>query len=199
MILVITTGGTIGALPYKDPHIPPEFSSMPANGQDIVRDALAKAFSQISTRCVSLEPRDSKLIDHAYRMNVSRIIVAAPEAEILVTHGTDTILTTADFLHHSLSSAAAPKSVILTGAMTPLSNGQDSDGYRNLQFSLGALTRVTPALARVNVVLCDYEHPTTESGAWSPRLYPYRPGELEKIYATDGRYNRIRVLSSQPL
>jgi L-asparaginase len=198
-ILVITTGGTIGAIPYKDPQMPPEFSSMPPEWRDIVRDALATTFAPINARCVSLKPLDSKLIDHAYRMNLLQIIATAHEDKILVTHGTDTILKTADFLHHNLSGATGRKSVILTGAMTPLSNGQESDGYQNLQFSLGVLTRVTPALAPVNVVLCDYEHPATKGGAWSPRLYPYRPGQLEKIYGTDGRYNRIRVLSSQAL
>jgi L-asparaginase len=196
MVLVITTGGTIGALPHKAPQTLPRLVSMPAPGRDIVRDALATEFSRVSTRCVSLEPCDSKRINYAYRMELSRIIVAAPEADIVVTHGTDTILTTADFLHHSLSSATGQKSVILTGAMIPLSNGPESDGYRNLQFSLAALTRGTPALARVNVVLSDYEDPTTQSGSWNPRLYPYRPGQLEKIYDDrDGRYSRIHVLA----
>jgi hypothetical protein len=43
-ILVITTGGTIGAMPYKDLKHPPKISTMPAKGQDFVRLALQTIF-----------------------------------------------------------------------------------------------------------------------------------------------------------
>jgi L-asparaginase/Glu-tRNA(Gln) amidotransferase subunit D len=97
-ILVITTGGTIGALPYEDPRHPPEISSMPKN-EDLVRKELQSRFVSVNTRCISLEPRDSKLIDLPYRENLLSVLTAAEETSILITHGTDTILATAATSH----------------------------------------------------------------------------------------------------
>jgi len=196
-ILVITTGGTIGDLPYEDPQNPPEFSSMPSDGHDLVRDALATTFSSLNARCISLEPRDSKLIDDAYRANILAIIEAAPKNAILITHGTDTILKSADFFHQkfNISPALSGKVIMLTGAMTPLANGIKSDGHLNLAFSLNQLTSFRSLSAKITVVLCDFDN----SGAWTPRLYPYRPGKYEKVYDADGRYNRIRELREASL
>lgn len=182
-VLVITTGGTIGALPYPDPLHPPALSAMPPAGQDFVRDALAGP----GLRCLSFEPRDSKLIDAAYRDNLLEAVAAAPERWVLITHGTDALLATADFFHQRHPPG---KTIVLTGAMTPLSNGAESDGHRNLAFSLELLNEHSPALAPVNVVLSDFD----ETGAWTPRLYPHEPGRYEKFYAEDGRYNRLRQI-----
>ncbi len=179
-ILVITTGGTIGALPYPDPKNPPEFSAMPPAGCDLVAVALT-VFA--NTRSISLEPRDSKLIDEAYRLNIAGLIREVPETAILITHGTDTMLQTADFFFQR---PVPGKTIILTGAMTPLANGFESDGYRNLAFALEQLAM--PGLSPVNIVLCDF----TADGEWQPRLYPYAPDRYEKFYAEDGRYNRLR-------
>jgi L-asparaginase len=189
-ILVITTGGTIGALPYEDPQRPPQFSSMPPKGRDLVRDALGTHFATHDTRCISLQPRDSKQIDKLYRKNILAIVEAAAENAILITHGTDTILQSADFLYRRFSNSLGRKAIILTGAMIPLANGQASDGHLNLAFSLDLLTRFAPELAKINIVLCDFD----KGGAWKPRLYPYRPNQYTKFYDSDGRYNRIREL-----
>jgi L-asparaginase len=193
-ILVITTGGTIGALPYEDPQNPPEFSRMPPEGQDLVRDALKTTFAELTTRCITLEPRDSKLIDESYRQNILTIVANTPEKAILITHGTDTILTTADFFYQQFNANRSldGKAVILTGAMTPLSNGEQSDGHLNLSYSLERLAHCTLTLASTNVVLCDFD----EGGAWKPRLYPYRPNQWEKFYDSDGRYSRIKEVSN---
>ncbi len=192
-ILVITTGGTIGALPYEDPQNPPEFSSMPPEGRDLVRIALQTTFASLQTRCISLEPRDSKLIDEDYRNKILTIAAGAPENTVLITHGTDTILKTADFFYHQFSTnpGLVGKAIILTGAMTPLANGASSDGHLNLACSLDQLTGFTSTLAKTNVVLCDFD----TQGEWKPRLYPYRPNQYEKFYDPDGRYNRIKEIS----
>jgi L-asparaginase len=185
-ILVLTTGGTIGGLPYPDPEHPPVDAAMPSPGQDLVREALA-AFPHV--RCISLEPRDSKLIDAEYRDNLRALIVQAPETAVLVTHGTDTILQTADFFYLQ---PVPGKKIILTGAMTPLANGPQSDGYLNLRFALDQFSRAD--LVPVSIVLCDFD----VAGQWQPRLYPYAPGRYEKFYAEDGRYNRLETYSHNP-
>ena len=189
-IVVITTGGTIGALPYQDPQRPPDVSSMPPKGRDLVRDALETTFVAHNTRCISLEPRDSKLIDESYRRNLLAVVEGAAEDSVLITHGTDTILKSGEYFYQQFSNSPHRKRVILTGAMVPLANGRASDGHLNLAFSLDLLTRFTPTLTKISIVLCDFD----ESGAWNPRLYPYRPNQYAKFYDSDGRYNRIREL-----
>lgn len=56
------------------------------------------------------------------------------EKLILITHGTDTLLTTAAFLGHQ----NLPKKIILTGAFLP-DKFKDSDAAFNVGLALGAL------------------------------------------------------------
>ena len=63
-ILVLTTGGTIGALPYVNPLMPPAFSTVPSDQRDLVREFL-EGTGVPQPRCISAEHRDSKLIDEA--------------------------------------------------------------------------------------------------------------------------------------
>jgi L-asparaginase/Glu-tRNA(Gln) amidotransferase subunit D len=200
-ILVITTGGTIGAEAYPDPEHPPEFSTMPKEGRDIVRETLSKpefGFAHVSS--VSLEAKDSKNIDEIYLKSVLSLIAAAPETEILITFGTDRILHAAEALFRDWAAFGLDgKLLILTGSMTPLANGHTSDGHLNLTFALQQLERldqITPSSERTNcnsvhIVLSDWEYPDTRSGAWLPRLYPFSPGKFEKRFANDGRRSRL--------
>ncbi|MGE3624298.1 MAG: asparaginase domain-containing protein [Bdellovibrionales bacterium] len=197
-ILVLTTGGTIGALPYEDPSNPPAFSEMPPDRRDLVCEALnGKSFSFAQTRCVSLPPRDSKEIDAGYRDSMLEKIVEMPEKLVLITHGTDRILGTAAYFyqHYKTVPGLANKAIILTGAMVPLANGPASDGFLNLEFSLRKLMEFENAaesgrraLCRTYIVLCDHD----VTGNWAPHLYPYAPGRYEKIYTADSRYNKIQ-------
>ncbi len=180
--LVITTGGTIGALPYPDPINPPLFATMPELGHDLVRDYLEKNFSN-RVRCLSLQPRDSQYIDTQYRSNLLSLSLAASEPRVVITHGTDTILTTAGFFYTHLA-ALKGKRIILTGAMTPLSNGPQSDGHRNLAYALESKTN-----NRVGIVLSDFN----TRGLWTPRLYSFKPNRFEKDRTGDGRYYRLRT------
>ena len=203
-ILVLTTGGTIGAVAYPDPQSPPDISLMPSADVDLVKSTLDQPdFSFVRTRCISLEPRDSKLIDENYLLNVIDVIRKAPENEILITHGTDRILKSADFLFRYSSQHLAElrnKTILLTGSMIPLANGPGSDGFVNLVFALGQLSALEFGASENNgaifIVLCDYEFPDTESGQWQPRLYRYRPGHYVKFYDEDGRYNRLKRVHS---
>lgn len=191
-VLVITTGGTIGAVPTKDLRRQPKVRTMPPKGQDFVRLALQK-IPGVKTRCILLEPRDSSLIDDAYRQEILEAITKSPETMVLVTHGTNALLATADFLHrrYTTDGALKNKTVMLTGAMVPLSCGSESDGFPNLRFALKQLD--AGQLGRgVYIVLCDYAEPETKTG-WQPRLYRFEPGQYEKIYdPDDDRRSRIQ-------
>jgi len=198
-ILVITTGGTIGAEACYDFKYKAGFvSTMPPDGRDFVREAVEQNFAALKARVIALEPRDSKLMDDAYRHLMIKTAAVAPEAAVLITHGTDTLLRTADTFcqHRIVLPALANKIIVLTGAMIPLANGPESDGYLNLKFSLERLQRLAADKTAHNngiyIVLCDHETPGDETSAWLPRLYPYAPGRYEKVYAEDRRFSRLR-------
>ena len=59
---------------------------------------------------------------------------------ILVTHGTDTIVSTAKYL---ASQAIEEKTIVLTGALIPYAFGMSSDGFFNLGSAL-AFVQVLP-------------------------------------------------------
>lgn len=192
-MLVVTTGGTIGALPYPDPQHPPGIVNLPPEGIDYVREALLGQFANVACRVVSMESRDSQHIDKDYLETLLKFVREAPEAEILITHGTDRILQTAEFFYFKAAEdpSLRSKTVLLTGAMVPLTNGPQSDGHKNLEYSLTYLAS-SLTQAGIFIVLSDFADSEAGRGAWEPRLYAYEPGVYEKIYVPDGRYNRLR-------
>ena len=182
--LVLTTGGTIGSLAYPDPVHPPKSATF-RDGRDYVHILLAQPpFNRFPIHCLSLEQRDSKGVDALYRERLLNTIYRWTERKVIVTHGTNTLLETAAFLHGK----QVPKSIILTGAMIPLANGEISDGYKNLDFALEWIQLRREA--GVYIVLCDYD----AAGNWQPRLYEFEPGRYEKFYDADGRYHRLREI-----
>jgi L-asparaginase len=198
-VLVITTGGTIGALPYPDSSKPPPTQLMPDDGRDLVAEVLKHPeFSFVAVRCVSFEPKDSKYIDDAYRNKIIDAIVAAPEQGVIITHGTDTLLQSADYFYQQRQTnpALGKKAIILMGAMVALANGPQSDGYLNLEFSLRQ-TADSALRPGIYVVLCNYAEPDAARGEWKPQLYSHQPGKYEKIFGSDGRYNRLRPIEKR--
>ncbi|MDE2030052.1 MAG: asparaginase [Alphaproteobacteria bacterium] len=191
-VLVITTGGTIGAMPFQNPLFPPKFSHVPPDGRDLVREFI-ESLDVPGMHCISAEHRDSKLIDMAYRRSLLEVIERSEKTGVLVTHGTDTLLETAAFLNRYAEATCSPlqnKLIVLTGAMTPLSNGKESDGFMNLTYALQILEKkeVDPG---VYIVLSDYEDESTHSG-WRPRLYFNAAKDYEKYYdPQDGRRHRL--------
>lgn len=194
-ILVITTGGTIGALAHPDPKNPPRIVIMPPKGQDLVRDALKTEFAAAGARCVPFEHRDSNLIDEEYRKKLLQLVLEVPEGRILLTHGTDTFLESADYFYRHLrdNPALGTKALVMTGSMTPLANGPASDGYQNLAFALGLLNSPKAAAleGKISIVLSDFD----AGGDWKPKLYDYAPGKYEKYFdPSDGRRHRLRLI-----
>jgi L-asparaginase len=195
-ILVVTTGGTMGALPVEDVKKQPHIKDMPLDRRDFVGEALACSFARWKTRIVSLAPRDSRFIDEAYRAEIAAQIEASPERRVLITHGTDTLLDTADFFYRSAGQNAGLQSkfIIVTGAMVPLANGRTSDGYRNIEHSLNCLLIPSKLPSKIGVVLCGFETLDATTGDWRPRYYPYEPGKYEKfVHPTDNRFSRLKV------
>lgn len=131
-IRLFVTGGTFdkeydeihGRLEFHDTHLP---------------QMLEMARSRLDVRVRTLMMVDSLDMTGADREIIANNCREAPESFIVITHGTDTMVDTARVLAEQVPG----KTIVLTGAMIPISFGS-SDGLFNLG---GALTvvQVLPA------------------------------------------------------
>ena len=131
-IRIIITGGTFdkqydelrGRLTFKDTHLP-----------EILK----------IVRCtVPIEVELNQLIDSLDMQTANRLLVLescrrAPEEHIVITHGTDTMVETAEVL----GGAGLDKTIVLTGAMVPyVFTGSDA------VFNLGCAVTAVQLLGR---------------------------------------------------
>jgi len=131
-IRILITGGTFdkeydelhGRLFFKDTHV-----------QEMLR--LGRCHLDLAVQTVLMV--DSLDMTGAERQGILAACRQAPETRIVVTHGTDTMVETADVLAAGLSG----KTVVLTGAMVPYAFGS-SDGLFNLGSAL-SFCQVLPA------------------------------------------------------
>lgn len=111
---------------------------------------------------------DSLHMTEAHRQEVLAACRASPERAIVVVHGTDTMVQTAQVVGR----AALDKTVVFTGAMVPYSV-QGSDASFNLGFALAAALTL-PANAYV---------------AMNARIFPWDNVEKDR---TEGAFKSIR-------
>ena len=126
-IKLYITGGTIDK----------EYS--PINGELVfIKTHLLEMLEQAKNK-VDIEPEVLMLKDSLDMSDNDRAIIlkkceTAKEEKILITHGTDTIVETAQVLGKNILN----KTIVLTGAMIPFSFG-NSDALFNLGFAIGAV------------------------------------------------------------
>jgi L-asparaginase len=131
-IALLVTGGTFdkeynelaGALYFKRTH---------------VREMLSLGRARLDIIVRTLMLKDSLHLTETDRVRILRACQRSRENKIVITHGTDTMETTARYLGARLSG----KTVVLTGAMVPYKFGS-SDGLFNLGSAL-AFVQVLPA------------------------------------------------------
>lgn len=124
-ILVLATGGTID----KEYSIAGELEI----GEPQAPRILADVITPLEFVHESVLRKDSLDIDDADRAAISAHVEASAHERILITHGTDTMTTTAEAL------ASIPDRVIvLVGAMQP-ARMRDSDAAFNLGLAVGAV------------------------------------------------------------
>ena len=124
MIRVLVTGGTFdkeddeinGKLYFKQTHLPELFN-------------LGRCSLDISIRTLMMI--DSLEMNEDDRDIIIRACKRCKEDKIVITHGTDTMVKTAQILEEQ----NIPKTIVLTGAMIPIKFGS-SDGFFNLGSSL---------------------------------------------------------------
>ena len=123
-IRMIVTGGTFdkeydeinGRLYFRDTHVP---------------EMLSLGRSRLKIEVSTLMMKDSLDMTDLDRRRILEECLGAPESQIVVTHGTDTMELTA----RTLGSVITHKTVVLAGAMIPYKFGS-SDGLFNLGSAL---------------------------------------------------------------
>ena len=135
-ILILATGGTFdkeydeltGRLDFHDTHVPKMLELGRCRLEVIVRSAMMV---------------DSLELTDADRELVLAQCRRAAERQIVITHGTDTMVETAGVLARGLEGAG--KTVVLTGAMIPFAFGS-SDGLFNLGSALSFVQTLPPGI-----------------------------------------------------
>lgn len=126
-IRIFITGGTFdkeynelsGELFFKDTHLPEMLQ-------------LARCKAEIETRTLMMI--DSLYMTDGDRKVILENCLKAEEDQIIITHGTDTMVETG----RVLGNAILDKTIVLTGAMIPYKFGS-SDGLFNLGVALGTV------------------------------------------------------------
>ena len=134
MIQVFITGGTFdkeynelnGALYFKETH---------------VQEMLEKGRSRLDLQTETLFMKDSLEFTDLDREKIQAACTAATSNRILITHGTDTMTQTAEYLANRVQD----KTIVLTGAMIPYKFGS-SDGMFNLGSALAFVQLLPPGV-----------------------------------------------------
>ena len=133
MIDIFTTGGTIDKV-YFDALS--EYQIGPTALTDMLRENNVYA----PHRVTQLMRKDSLDMTDADRNTIHDAVAASDATQILVTHGTDTMVQTGQVL-----ADIENKTIVLTGAMQPASL-RASDAYFNVGFALAAVQTLPPGV-----------------------------------------------------
>ena len=136
MIQIFVTGGTFdkdynyisGGLYFKDTHLP----AMLERGRCTL-DFDIKTLMMVDS--LDMTGADREIIAHNCKL--------CPHGKILITHGTDTMVATAEYLAKQQFNG---KTIVLTGAMIPYAFGTSSDGFFNLGSALAFLQTMPPGV-----------------------------------------------------
>ncbi|HSJ24936.1 MAG TPA: asparaginase domain-containing protein [Longimicrobiales bacterium] len=128
-VRILVTGGTFdkeydelrGALNFRNTHVP---------------EMLRRGRCRLDVAVETLMMIDSLDMTDADRRLLVERCVACPESQVVITHGTDTMVETARVLAAAMGQGTlGGKTVVLTGAMIPYAFGS-SDGLFNLGSAL---------------------------------------------------------------
>ncbi|MET0369850.1 MAG: asparaginase domain-containing protein [Sphingobium sp.] len=132
-ILLLTTGGTIDKIYF-------DALSDYKIGETVVGKLLEIARVRRPVRVEEATRKDSLELDEADRTIIRARVAAAPEAHIVITHGTDTMTTTAAALADIVG-----KTIVLVGALAPARFGE-SDASFNLGMAVATAQIAPPGI-----------------------------------------------------
>ena len=133
-IRLFITGGTFdkfydeltGELVFKDTHIP---------------KLLERSRTTLDIELTELMMVDSLIMTETQRFQIVQACQNTPESQIVITHGTDTMVQTAQLLAKQITD----KTIVLTGAMVPV-RISNSDGLFNLGTALAFVQTLPPGI-----------------------------------------------------
>lgn len=132
-LCIVTTGGTIDKIYFDDKS---DFQvGEPQIGRILEELGVAFRFSVIP-----ILRKDSLHITDADRELVRATIAAQPARHVLVTHGTDSMVQTAQVL-----ASLTDKTIVLTGALNP-ARFRGSDAEFNIGTAVGAVQALPPGV-----------------------------------------------------
>ncbi|WP_236975844.1 asparaginase domain-containing protein [Membranihabitans maritimus] len=137
MIQIFITGGTFdkeynyitGDLSFMTTHIP---------------EMLKRGRCSLDIEVETIMMKDSLEMNLKDRKEIARKCIESKHQQIIVTHGTDTMVDTAKVI--SEENKAKSKTIVLTGAMIPYTFGVSSDGFFNLGSALSFVQILEPGV-----------------------------------------------------
>ncbi|PLK27471.1 asparaginase domain-containing protein [Novosphingobium sp. TH158] len=133
-ILVLTTGGTIDKA-YFDALS--EYQIVDSGIPELLKEARVA----LPFRVVELMRKDSLELTDADRTLIASAAREAPEARVVITHGTDTMTETAKVI----ASEVPGKTVVLTGALSP-ARFAETDAPFNLGMAFATAQTAPPGV-----------------------------------------------------
>ena len=136
MIQIFVTGGTFdkeynfvtGQLYFQDSNLP---------------EMLDRGRCTLDLNVRTLMMVDSLELTELDRENIANNCRGVDTNHILITHGTDTMVATAEYL---AKAEITGKTIVLTGAMIPYAFGSSSDGFFNLGSALAFVQALPPGV-----------------------------------------------------
>jgi len=112
LIQIFVTGGTMDKI-YD------VISGEPSFGRTHVEDCLTIARCRLDIQVETLMLVDSTLLEDKDRNLISDKVTHCPASQIIITHGTDTMTQSAEYIKAHLTEESLCKTIIFTGAMLP--------------------------------------------------------------------------------
>ena len=145
VIRIFTVGGTIDKI-YFDAKSSYEV------GPPNITEVLSGLSLNLDYEVVSLMQKDSLDMTDADREAIRQAVSKAPERQIVITHGTDTMVDTAAVLQ-----TIGDKTIVLTGALSP-ALFKNSDAMFNIGAALTAAQTKPPGVyIAMNGVIFDHD------------------------------------------
>ncbi|WP_303721037.1 asparaginase domain-containing protein [Malonomonas rubra] len=132
-IEIFTTGGTIDKI-YFDAKSDYEI------GDPQIAELFRDANLTIDYRVTSLLRKDSLELTDVDRQQIRNAVEKSPARQIVITHGTDTMIITGQFLQ-----GIAGKTIVLTGAMQP-ARFRFTDAIYNVASAITAAQTLPPGV-----------------------------------------------------
>jgi len=132
-LLIITTGGTIDKIYFDD-------KSDYQIGEPQISQILHAMHVAFEFECIALMRKDSLHIGDKERRLIHATVAASDASHILITHGTDTMVDTANVLGD-----LEDRTIVLTGALNP-ARFRDSDAIFNIGCAVGAVQSLPPGV-----------------------------------------------------